>query len=231
VTPADIVVIRNADEQRAYERLLHPGWGQLWTGTGTIGFAGTAGNSKTLTYTTGINADRVTNNDKTTLYFSAIKASALVNGKNSETAEAVRGGLSYGHNVSPRLFFSVFNDYEYDKFQNLDLRFVIGGGLGFHAYKTERSSLDFLAGLAYNRSSFSTPLTRNSAEFYWGNEYSLKLSSATSLVQSYRMFNNLTDTGTYRVNFDLGLSTKILKWLCFGERSLSKRSGPGAQDQ
>lgn len=213
LAPADIAAVRNDDEQKAYERLLHPGWGQLWTGSGTIGFSGTAGNSRTLTYTTGLNAGRATKTDKTSLYFSAIKASALVNGKNTDTAEAVRGGISYGHNVNPRLFFNVFNDYEYDRFQNLDLRFVIGGGLGFQALKAERSRLDLLAGAAFNRSSFSTPLTQNSAEFYWGDEYTLKLSSATTLTQSYRMFNNLTKTGTYRVNFDLGLGTKILKWL------------------
>ncbi len=213
VAPGDVTAIRNADEEKAYQRLLHPGWGELWAGTGTIGFAGTAGNSKTLTYTTGLNASRVTNTDKTSIYFNAIKASALVNGVNSDTAQAVRGGVGYDHNAGARLFFNVFNDYEYDRFQNLDLRFVIGGGLGFHAVKTDRSRLDLLAGVAYNRSSFSTPLVRNSAELYWGNEYSLKLSSATTLTQSYRMFNNLTETGTYRVNFDLGLGTKILKWL------------------
>ena len=100
--------------------------------------------------------------------------------KTQDTAEAVRGGISYGHNVNSRLFFSAFNDYEYDRFQNLDLRFVIGGGLGFHAWKTDRSRLDLLAGAAYNRSSFSTPFVRKSAEFYWGDEYSLKLSSATT---------------------------------------------------
>jgi hypothetical protein len=27
------------------------------------------------------------------------------------------------------------------------------------------------------------------------------------------MFNNLSDTGAYRVNFDLGVATKIKKWL------------------
>ncbi len=213
VAPAEIASLRNADEERAYQRLLHPGWGDLWTGTGTVGFAGTAGNSKTMTFTTGVNANRTTNTDKTSLYFSAIKASALVNGVNSDTAEAIRGGLGYGHNVSPRLFFNAFNDYEYDRFQNLDLRFVIGGGLGFHAVKTERGNLDLLAGGAYNHSKFSTPLTRNAGEFYWGDEYSLKLGGATTLTQSYRMFNNLTETGTYRVNFDLGLSTRIVKWL------------------
>jgi len=213
VTPGDIAAIRNDDEEKAYQRLLNPGWGELWAGTGTVGFAGTAGNAKTLTFTTGINANRVTRTDKASLYFSFIKASALVNNVSADTAEAVRGGIGYGHNANSRLFFNVFNDYEYDRFQNLDLRFVIGGGAGYHAWKTDRGSLDLLAGIAYNHSSFSTPLVRNSAEFYWGDEYSLKLSSASSLIQSYRMFNDLTNRGDYRVNFDIGLNTKLLKWL------------------
>lgn len=213
VTPAEITTIRDADEQRTYERLQRPGWGQLWTGTGSVGLAGTSGNARTLTFTTGINAARVTRTDKTSLYFNTIKASALVNGKDADTAQAVRGGIGYDHNLTPRLFANVFNDWEYDKFQNLDLRFVAGGGLGFHAMKTERGQLDLLGGADFNHSSFSTPLTRNSAELFWGDEYSLKLSGATSLVQSFRMFNDLTNTGTYRVNFDVGASTKLSKWL------------------
>jgi small nuclear ribonucleoprotein (snRNP)-like protein len=219
---AEIAALRNEDEEKAYQRLLHPGWGQLWAGAGTIGLAGTAGNARTLTFTTGISADRVTNTDKTSLYFSLIKASARINNESKNTAEAVRGGISYGHNVNSRLFASAFNDYEYDRFQNLDLRFVIGGGFGFHAWKRERSRMDLLAGAAYNRSSFSTPLLRESAELYWGNEYSLKLSSATSLIQSYRMFNDITHTGMYRVNVDIGLSTRLLKWLSWNV-SLSDR--------
>lgn len=219
---SEVVALRDADEQKAYERLLHPGWGQVWAGTASLGLAGTSGNARTLTFTTGVNAARLTRTDKTSIYFNAIKASALINGKHSDTAQAVRGGLGYDHNVSPRLFVNVFNDWEYDRFQNLDLRFVLGGGLGFHAVRTERSKLDILAGVDYNHSKFSTPLTRNSAEFFWGDEYSLKLSGATSLVQSYRMFNDLTNTGTYRVNFDVGASTKLSKWLTWNV-SLSDR--------
>jgi hypothetical protein len=213
ITPEDIASIRNDDEQKAYLRLLHPGLGQLWSGTGTIGFAGTAGNSKTMTFTIGLNANRATKTDKTSIYFNAIKASSLANGRNSDTAQAVRGGIGYEHNANSRLFLSVFNDNEYDRFQNLDLRFVIAGGMGFHAVKTDKSRLDFVGGGAYNRSSFSTPLVQNSGELYWGNDYGLNLNKATTLTQSYRMFNNLTETGAYRINFDLGLSTKIAKWL------------------
>ncbi|MEO7145888.1 MAG: DUF481 domain-containing protein [Bryobacteraceae bacterium] len=222
VTPGEITAIRDADEQRAFDRLQRPGWKDLWAGTASIGFAGTAGNAETQTFTTAVNAARVTNTDKTSLYFNSIKASALAGGKNADTAQAVRGGIGYDHNVSPRLFVNVFNDYEYDKFQNLDLRFVLGGGAGFHAVKTDRSVLDLLAGLDFNRSSFSTPLTQNSAEVYWGDDYSLKLRAATSLVQSFRMFNDLTDTGAFRANFDIGASTKLSKWLVWNV-SLSDR--------
>jgi small nuclear ribonucleoprotein (snRNP)-like protein len=222
VTPAEIVAIRDAAEQQAYERRLHPGWGELWAGAGTVGFAGTSGNAETLTFTTGVAAARVTNTDRTSLYFNIIKASALINGKNASTAQAVRGGLAYDHNVSARLFVNVFNDYEYDRFQDLDLRFVLGGGLGFHAVKKERGRLDLLGGADFNRSSFSTPLTRKSAELYWGDEYSLKLKGATSLVQSFRMFNDLSNTGDYRMNFDVGASTKLSKWLIWNV-SLSDR--------
>jgi putative salt-induced outer membrane protein YdiY len=222
VAPAEIATIRDAAEQQAYERLLHPGWGELWTGTGTIGFAGTSGNAKTRTFTTGVDAARLPNTDNTSVYFNLIPASALSNAQSASTAQAVRGGIGYDHDVSPRLFVGLFNDYEYDRFQDLDLRFVLGGGFGFHAVKTERSRLDLMGGAAFNRSSYSTPETRKSAELYWGNEYSLKLNAATSLVQSFRMFNDISHTGDYRVNFDVGASTKLSKWLTWNV-SLSDR--------
>lgn len=210
---ADVVAVRNAAEQKAYERLLKPGWDQLWAGTATVGFAGSAGNAKTLTFTTGVTANRTTRNDKTSVYFNTIDASALVNGQSAQTAEAVRGGIGYDHNLNPRLFVNTFNDWEFDKFQNLDLRFVAGGGLGFHARKTAKTALDVVAGGDFNRSKFSTPLTTSSGEAYWGDTYSWKPSANTSLRQAFRMFNNLSQSGAYRMNFDVGTSTKIARWL------------------
>lgn len=213
--PAEVATIRNDDEQKAYDRLQKPGWGDLWTGSGNVGFAGTIGNARTLTFTTAINAARITNTDKLSVYFNAIKASAFANGHNANTAQAVRGGLGYDHNLTPRLFLNTFNDYEYDKFQDLDLRFVVGAGLGFHAVKTERSRLDLLGGVDFNHSSFSTPLIRDSAEVYFGDDYNYKLTAVTSFYQAFRMFEDLSDTGTYRMNFDIGASTQISKWLAW----------------
>lgn len=208
----DVTAIRNGDEQKAFERLQAPGWGQLWAGTGTVGWAGSAGNAKTLTFTTGVKATRATMHDKATVYFNSIKASALIGSRSAGTAEAVRGGFGYDHNFSPRLFVSTFNDYEYDKFQNLDLRFVAGSGFGFHARNTPRMKLDVLGGGDFNHSAFAT-FTRKSAEAYYGNDYQLRLNGSTTVFQTARMFNDLTNRGQYRVNFDAGASVKVAKWL------------------
>jgi putative salt-induced outer membrane protein YdiY len=213
VAPGDVAGIRNAAEQQAYERLLAPGLLELWAGTASVGWAGTNGNAKALTFTMSAQAARVTRTDKTAVYFNLIKASALVGSVSAETARAIRGGVSYNHDVSPRLFVSAFNDYEYDRFQNLDLRFALGGGFGYHAVKGPRATLDVTGGADYSRSTFSTPETVNSAELFWGDDYTLKLLGASSLIQSFRMFNDLSHTGNYRINADLGISTKLRKWL------------------
>src|SRR5215469_3652412 len=222
---AQLGVLRNADEQRAYERLQHPSLLQLWSGAVNIGFAGAIGNARTSTLTSSIDAARVTRTDKTSIYFKTINSTALTDGRSQETAQAVRAGIAYDHNVGSRFFLTAFNDWEHDRFQSLDLRFVIGGGAGYHLIKSDKSMLDLLAGADYNHSTFSTPATLNSPEFFWGDDYQLKMNSKTQLVQSYRMFNNLNDTSTYRVNFDLSLVTKMKAWLnwnvTFSDRYLS----------
>ena len=226
VAPADVVAIRNAAEQKTYERLLAPRIRDLWAGTGTIGWAGTRGNAETNTLSLGFTTARITRTDKTTAYFNAVRASALVENRSATTAQAIRGGWAYNRNVNPRFFFNGFNDYEYDRFQNLDLRFVAGGGAGYIVWKNERSRFDLPAGVAYNHESFDPApkpaFSRDSAEAYWGNEFNYKLNSVTSFVQSYRMFNNLTNTGNYRMNFDAGATTKLTKWLTWNI-SLSDR--------
>jgi hypothetical protein len=218
VALAEITALRDADEQRAYERLVNPGLRELWAGTAALGFAGTQGNAKTRTLSTAFNAARATNSDKTTVYFNAIRASAVIEDVSANTAQAVRGGWGYSRNLTSRVFLNGFNDYEYDRFQNLDLRFVLGGGAGFIAWKGEGGRLDLLAGGAYNRETFSPEapaesFTRNSAEAYFGDEFTYKVTAVTALYQNARFFTNLSNTGEYRLNFDLGASTKLATWL------------------
>jgi putative salt-induced outer membrane protein YdiY len=218
VPPADIVAIRDTAEQTEYERKLHPGWLQLWTGTATLGLSGARGNARTATFTTTSDATRSTNHDVTSLYFKAVKASATVDEVNSDTAQAIRGGWKYGRKLGSRLTIDTFNDYEYDRFQNLDLRFVIGGGIGYSVWKSDRGFLALQGGADYNHEKFSASPTslafsRSNAEFYYGDQFAYKLAGAIDILQNFRMFSNLSDTGNYRINFDITMNTKIHKWL------------------
>jgi len=209
----DVSAIRNEAEEKKHERLLQPGWRELWAGYFDLGLSLTRGNARTNTLATSFNSSRVTRNDKTTLYFNDISSSAKLNGIVAKTADAARGGLAYDHNLKPRIFVLFLNDYEYDQFQSLDLRFVAGGGLGFHARKSEHMLLDFSAGADYDRDKFSNHLTRSSAEVNWGDDLAYKIAGRTSFTQSFRMFNNVTRTGEYRINFDAGSATTLRKWL------------------
>lgn len=218
VPPADIAVLRDDAEQKNYVRMLKPGFADLWVISGNIGLAGTTGNAKTASFSIPVSLARISNSSKTTAYFNYIRASADVAGVSTATAQAVRGGWAYNRNLKPRLFATVFNDYEYDKFQSLDLRAVIGGGLGYIAWKSDRGRLDLLGGADFNHEKFDPArpklaFTRNSAELYWGDDFNYKLSSRASLNQSYRMFNNLSNSGEYRQNFDAGLGVKLAKSL------------------
>jgi hypothetical protein len=217
VAPAEVVALRNEDEQRTYERYLHPGLLDLWTITGSLNIAGTIGNAETSTLTLPVNFARISRSSRMTAYFNSISSRATINGVDEQTARAIRGGWAYSRNVTKKLFVNVFNDYEYDRFQSLDLRVVLGGGLGYDVWTSERGRFALVGGVAWNREKFSPLLapsfTRNSAEAYWGNDFNYKLNSRTSIVQAFRMFNNLTNTGEYRMNADIGAVTQLTKWL------------------
>ena len=218
VDPKDVVTLRDDAEERTYQKFLHPRLLDLWTITGSLNLAGTKGNAETSTLTTPINFVRASNTTRTTAYFNSISSSAKINGVNSSTAKAVRGGWAYDRNLTKKIFANAFNDYEYDKFQSLDLRVVIGGGIGYHIWSHDASHLSVVGGIDWNRAAFgaagsSPAFTRNSAEAFWGDDLNYKLSARTSFVQTFRMFDNLSDTGQYRMNADVGAATQLTKWL------------------
>jgi hypothetical protein len=222
-TLTDVEALRDADQQSAYERLLKPRWTDLWTVTGALSLAGAQGNARTFTLLIPVTASRVTRNDETTVRFSLIRSSALVSGRTEATARAIRSGWSYNRDLHPRVFWNVFNDFEYDRFQSLDLRVVAGTGFGVNVWKGESSRFDLVGGVAWNRESFdpapiAQPFVRNAIEGFWGDNLLWKLNDRVTLTQSYRMFNTLKDSGGqeqggYRQNFDLNLTTRLTRWL------------------
>jgi putative salt-induced outer membrane protein len=212
---ADVGAMRNAAEQHSFERTQHPGLLELWTGSYDMGLALARGNARTTTLTNSFAATRVSRKDKVTVNFNEIYANARLNGISNAIASAVRGGWTYNRDLTPKFFVSTLNTYEHDRFQSLDLRFVAGGGFGVNAVKTDKANLSFIGGGDYERENFTNNLKRNSAEANFGDDFLYKLSGSTSVTQSMRFFPNVTDTGEYRMTFDLTGVTVLKKWLAW----------------
>ena len=130
----------------------------------------------------------------------------------SVTANTTQGGARYAHNLTTRLFGYWSADFQTDALQGLNLRSVLGGGLGLHVINTNVTTLDLLGGLNYTRESYTT-LSRNFAAVTLGEELMQKLGVSTVLNEKLYFFPNLNQTGEYRATFNLGTVTKLSKWL------------------
>ena len=221
-----VKMIRSQAEQAAYEaevdRYRNPRLTDLWAGFVDLGYSATRGNSTTNNLGVSANANRATKRDKIGVYFTSLYASNKVAGKSVLSANAMRGGINYSLNITPRVFGFGSADLEFDQFQSLDLRFVPAGGLGYHAVKSEATVFDIFGGAALNREFFSTGLNRTSAEILAGEDLVYKLSAITSLHERLTFYPNVSRTGEYRTNFDLSTATAVKKWLAW-QLSVSDR--------
>ena len=212
-----IQFIRNNDEQaKAQSEIDHfrnPRLVDLWVGNLDLGFAASRGNANTETLTLSTNAQRATTRDKIAVYYTSIFSSSdFAGGTTQTTANSKRGGVGYNLNLNKRAFVFGSVDLESDQFQSLDLRFTPAGGLGYHAIASMPTQFDLRVGAAANREFFSTGLNRTSAELLVGDDFLHKFSASTHVEQKLNFFTNLSDTGAYRVNFDLSAVTVIRKW-------------------
>jgi putative salt-induced outer membrane protein len=216
---SEVAVLRNEDAEQAYqasiERLRNPKLTDFWRGFFDTGLALTAGNAETSSFTNAAGATRSTKRDTIKLYFTSVFAKADLGQDEGSvaTANAIRGGSRYELNVSDKLFTFGFVDLEFDEFQDLDLRNVLGGGLGYHMVKNDRMTFDLFGGASYNQEFFQNDITRRSAEIVTGEEFALRLNDRTSLTERLAFYPNMSDTGEFRLQFDTSLTTDIFKWL------------------
>lgn len=219
-----IVAVRNDDEQKVHDaemdRLRHPRLTDFWSGLLDTGLSLTRGNSATLSYNLAAKAVRATERDKISVYATAIYATDDTTPPDKTTAHAIRGGVRGDFNLSERMFVFGFTDFEYDEFQHLDLRNVLGGGAGYHAFKTKNTTFDLFAGGDYEQEYFApnppavlTNVTRKTGEIVAGEELNMKLNGRTTLSEKMSFYPNVTDTGQYRFSFDASAATKLKSWL------------------
>ena len=230
---AEVVAVRNNAEQDVYMRMEHPRIIDLWAALLDTGLSLTRGNSESTSFALTGKAARTAKRTKISLYSTEIYSRSTLAGVSNTTANAIRGGARVDVNLRGRSFAFGLADFEHDRFQDLDLRSVQGGGLGYHLIKEKDRTFDVFGGLTYNQEYYSKPFrppnpstTRKTAEFVVGETLATKVGSRTTLSEQFNFFPNLSDTGDYRLQLDATAATKLKNWLSwqvtFSDRYVSR---------
>src|SRR5215510_1523615 len=142
---AAIKAIRNDQEQAEFDRLEHPRLLDYWSGLFDLGLSVTEGNSATTALSIAGKAARVVPKNKLSLYYTQVYSKDSNRNPAVTTANAIHAGIRYEHNLNPKVYVFGFTDFDSDQLQNLDLRNVIGGGLGYHLINTKKTQFDVFA--------------------------------------------------------------------------------------
>ena len=238
---AAIQAIRNDQAQAEVDRLEHPRLLDYWSGLFDLGLSVTEGNSATTALSIAGKAARVVPKNKLALYYTQVYAKDSKEDPALTTANAIHAGIRGEYNLKPKIYVFAFTDFDSDQLQNLDLRNVLGGGLGYHLIHSKATQFDVFGGASFNQEYFSSYVTanptpppaeilvpsstRHSAEVLAGESFSTKLGSRTVFAEQLTFFPNVSDLGDYRVNFDATATTKMKNWLgwqvTFSDRYIS----------
>jgi putative salt-induced outer membrane protein len=229
VPASNVALIRSDEEEVAYQKSLHPGLLHGWNGGANVGFSLARGNSQTSNLALALNAVHPTLNDKTTIYLSSIYTNNDL-ATPTEVANLVQGGIRYDHNLTPGLFAFVSADFISNALQYLDLRQLYAGGLGWHAIKSDNTTLDLSGGLDYTHETYSngalvTPGTTPPTYISYGvtnrfmaltfeEDLMHKIGKGSTVItEKLNFLPDLSNTGEYQGTFLLGTVTKLGKWL------------------
>lgn len=212
-----IKVVRTSEDQKKYEaeqkRIEESKLTDFWSGTVDVGFSMTSGNSDTRTFTAALRGVRETRKNKFTVYANALQVKNTSNNTRRITAQSIWTGARYDVDINRKWFAFGSGDFEYNKPQRLDIRAVLGGGLGYHAVRKDRMNLDFTTGVTNNYENFSTGIQRNSAELLLGQELKFKLNSRVRLTERAVLYPNISRMGDVRALFDASIQTDINNWM------------------
>jgi hypothetical protein len=236
-----VKAIRDNATQAEIDRLQHPRLRDYWSGLFDLGLSLTEGNSSTAALTIAGKASRVVPKNKLTLYYTEVYSRDSNESPARTTANAIHGGVRDEFNLKPRVYVFAFTDFDEDALQHLDLRNVLGGGLGYHVINTKKTQFDVFGGGSFNQEYFASytianpappPVlqfepsqSRHSAEIVAGESLNTKLGPRTTVSEQLSFFPNLSSTGEYRVTFDANAVTKLKTWLgwqtTFSDRYIS----------
>jgi len=201
------------EEEAAYLQEVHQRPPELWLATINAGLSAARGNSTTTTMNAGATAARVTEKNRLTLSFASLFSVAGTSGATQTTANSIRSSARYEINAGERMYTFTFANFDSDRVQELDLRSVLGGGLGYRAVQNKKLNLNLYTGASYDHEVFQTAPTAQTAEGLFGQDMMIHFSPRNSLEQRLAIYPNITNSGDYRASLDVNSTTMLNRWL------------------
>lgn len=185
-----------------------------WEGNANVGFSYTSGNSNNTTLSTGLRAVKNGGSDKLTVYVRSLWNSNRGSGQTVTTQNAFWGGGRYDRNLANRVFAFFSYDFERDRPKKLNFRSVVGGGLGHHLIRSERTEMDLLVGAGWNRTWQNGPNT-DTPEALFGATLKHRFHDRIRAQQTSTYFQNITSASSFRFLFDASVSADVTKRIGF----------------
>ena len=207
-----ILSIRTEESQHEAQHLENANILHLWNTAFDVGMSEAQSNASSTNVNVGMNAVRATRSDRITLNATSIYSQTTDATNQQIETTAIRAGARYARNLSPRSFSFGFASFETDELQMLDLRRVLGSGLGYQVANSPHLRFDVFSGGSFLQESFSGQPQRSAGELLFGQELAFK-PHRTEFAETLTFFPNLSDTGEYRISLDSSATVALSKWL------------------
>lgn len=220
----DKVIITSGEVRQVYERsrlvAIVSGEGkesQYWSADISIGLNLTGGNTEQIDYSTMMDIRRRTAANR--LVFNYL--GSFTRSRGIDTVDSNRFNF-YGDRFKTRRYYwrVLFGEYFRDPFQNIENRYTLGTGVGYHIISNPKTEWDITVGLAYQHTRFNSveagaaPAVSTPA-LAIGTLYETEVTKTVDFDVNYS-FNIVNDeSGRYTHHFVTTLETEITSWLDF----------------
>ena len=220
----DEVIITSGVSQQNYDRsdliAIVSGEGkesQYWSAKVTIGLNFTAGNTEQTDYSSSMDIRRRTAGNRFVLTY-------LGNFSRTRGVDTVDNNRlnAYIDIFKTRQYYwrAIFGEYFRDPFQNIENRYTLGSGVGYHIIKTPKTEWDVSVGLAYQHTRFNSVEAGEEPEvstpaLALGTLYETALTKTVDFDVNYSFNLVNEESGKYTHHFITTLETEITSWLDF----------------
>ena len=201
-----IAIVSGEDKERDF-----------WSAKISIGLNLTGGNTEQIDYSTNMDIRRRTAANRMVLTY----LGNFTRTRDIDTVDNNRLNV-YGDIFRTRQYYwrAVFGEYFRDPFQNIENRYSLGTGLGYHIIDTPKTAWDVTVGLAYQHTRFNSVEAGEEPEastpaLVVGTLYETELTKTVDFDVNYSFNLVNEESGQYSHHLVTSLETELTSWLDF----------------